>query len=204
MGARQWQSPAGDEHARAADRSLKRHDRFLAWPTRPACPGVVDKHDLVTQLAAHLQEVAQLAQQASADAKEEARDGATAKEKRADARVAIEFASLARGQSQRAQRASSELAALKRFAPGSFRRGSQITLGAIVELEDSESGEGRTLFLAPVGAGATLHGPGGDGFLSVVTPSSPIGRAVMGRRVGDVVDITVKNDVKELAVTWVE
>jgi transcription elongation GreA/GreB family factor len=66
---------------------------------------------------------------------------------------------------------------------------SKIAVGAIVEIEDSDSGEGRTLFLAPVGAGMTLTGPGGDGILSVVTPASPIGGAVMGRKIGDVVEI---------------
>ena len=45
------------------------------------------------------------------------------------------------------------------------------------------------MFLAPVGAGITLTGPGGDGLLSVVTPASPIGKAVLGRKDGDVVEI---------------
>ncbi len=67
---------------------------------------------------------------------------------------------------------------------------------------DADSGEGRTFFLAPVGAGATLTGPGGDGFLSVVTPVSPIGRAVLGRKVGDVVDVTVDGDPREWTITW--
>ena len=66
------------------------------------------------------------------------------------------------------------------------------------------SGEGRTFFLAPVGAGMTLLGPGGDGHLSVVTPVSPIGKAVLSRRVDDIVDVTVKGDVREWRIVWVE
>ena len=67
----------------------------------------------------------------------------------------------------------------------------------------ADSREGRTFFLAPVGAGITLTGPDGDGILSVVTPASPVGRAVMGHRTGDVVDVMVGGEVREWAITWV-
>ena len=50
-----------------------------------------------------------------------------------------------------------------------------------MEIEDVETGEVRTFFLAPAGAGTTLYGSDGDGHLSVVTPRSPIGRAVKGK-----------------------
>ena len=64
-----------------------------------------------------------------------------------------------------------------------------VAVGASVEIEDPDSGEGRTLFLAPVGAGRTLTGPGGDGLLSVITPASPVGKAVLGRKEGECVEI---------------
>ena len=89
------------------------------------------------------------------------------------------------------------------FRPTALAGTAAIGVGAIVEVEDADSGEGRTFFLAPVGAGITLTGPGGDGHLSVVTPASPIGRAVLGRRNGDVVDITVDGDLREWAITYV-
>ena len=89
---------------------------------------------------------------------------------------------------------------MARFKPGTM---STIAVGAIVEIEDEDSGEGRTFFLAPVGAGMTMSGPGGDGVLSVVTPASPIGRAVLGRRVGDVVDITVDGEIREWQISFV-
>jgi transcription elongation GreA/GreB family factor len=62
-------------------------------------------------------------------------------------------------------------------------------LGALVDvqIEEAETGETeeRTFFILPVGAGAELEGPGGDGFLSVITPDSPVGKSLVGRRVGD-------------------
>jgi len=89
------------------------------------------------------------------------------------------------------------------FRPGPLAQTAPIGVGAIVEIEDADTGEGRTFFLAPVGAGITLTGPGGDGHLSVVTPVSPIGRAVLGKKSGDVVDITVDGDIREWSITYV-
>ncbi len=71
----------------------------------------------------------------------------------------------------------------------------------MVEVEDGS--QGRTFFLAPVGAGVELHGPGGDGFLSVVTPASPVGKAVIGKRVGDTVEVLVQGEPREWAITYV-
>ena len=90
--------------------------------------------------------------------------------------------------------ASHVVATVDEIPPGSRK---------IVEIEDADSGEGRTFFLAPVGAGITLTGPGGDGHLSVVTPVSPIGKAVLGRTTGEVVDVTVEGDVREWQITYV-
>jgi transcription elongation GreA/GreB family factor len=163
----------------------------------------MDKRALIAQIEAHLRMIAHEAHRASGEAAAEARDGATAQEKRTDARVSIEFAGLARGQSQRAERAFGELNALSSFHPEPLPKGARADVGAIVEVEDEESGEGRTFFLAPAGAGVTLTGPDGDGLLSVVTPVSPIGRAVRGRKVGDVVDVTVEGVVREWAITWI-
>ncbi len=131
-----------------------------------------------------------------------AREGATPAEKREDARVALEFGGLAKGQRERAARASADLSKLDVFHPPKLQPQSPITLGAIVEVEDEALG--RTFFLAPVGAGVELTGPGGDGFLSVVTPMSPIGRAVLGRRTGDTIEVMVGNEPREWTITYVE
>lgn len=164
----------------------------------------MDKQALIEQLARELAATAQVAGKACADAEREAREGATAKERRADARVQIEFQSLALGQGARAERVRGELRRLNGFAPERLPRGAPIEAGAIVEVEDEESGEGRTFFLAPAGAGVTLSGPGGDGLISVVTPASPLGRAVMGARLGDTVEVTVRGASREWTITWVE
>ncbi|HEX7838303.1 MAG TPA: GreA/GreB family elongation factor, partial [Kofleriaceae bacterium] len=92
---------------------------------------------------------------------------------------------------------------LLQFRPAALPASAAITVGAIVEIEDADTGEGRTFFLAPVGAGITLVGPGGDGYLSVVTPASPVGKVVLGRRTGDVVDVTIDGEIREWQITYV-
>jgi transcription elongation GreA/GreB family factor len=161
----------------------------------------MDKKFLVEQLAERLREASHVARKASQAAADVARDGATPAEKREDARTALEFGALAKGQKERADRLAAELSTLAIFSPKAFSAHTPISLGAIVEVEDGELG--RTFFLAPVGAGIELTGPGGDGFLSVVTPVSPIGKAVLGRKVGDSVEVTIKNEPREWTITYV-
>ena len=161
----------------------------------------MEKQFLIDQLAERIAASARTALDASEATAMEARDGATPAEKREDARAALELGSLGRAQEKRARRAIEELDELKRFRPQATTAAAM--LGAVVEIEDADSGEGRTFFLAPVGAGVTLTGPGGDGFLSVVTPASPIGRAVIGHRVGETVDVTVEGEPREWTITWV-
>lgn len=146
----------------------------------------MNKQDLVAQLVRQLQASARAALAARDATTAEARDGATPDEKREDARAAHQQGTLGKAQQRRAQQALAEVDAVAQWKPAAM---SKIGVGAIVEIEDADSGEGRTLFLAPVGAGITLTGPGGDGILSVVTPASPVGKAVLGRKEGELVEI---------------
>jgi transcription elongation GreA/GreB family factor len=163
----------------------------------------MDKTELVAQLVRQLSASARAALSSRDAAAAEARDGATPDEKREDARAAHQLQSMGRAQQKRAQQALADADALVTFKPTQFPPKARVGVGAIVEIEDADSGEGRTFFLAPVGAGITLTGPGGDGHLSVVTPMSPIGKAVLGRATGDVIDVTVEGDVREWQITYV-
>ena len=81
------------------------------------------------------------------------------------------------------------------------RRSPLAALDASINLGAPYAGE--ILTLSTVGAGVTLTGPGGDGHLSVVTPASPIGRAVLGRHSGDTVDVTVEGQPREWTICYV-
>jgi transcription elongation GreA/GreB family factor len=165
----------------------------------------IDKKALMAQLAERLQHSDRLAHRAQAEAREAARSLATESEKKEDGRAAIEYGSLATGQSARVRRLQEELTVLMAFReaePPRFRRGDAVALGALVDVrtEDEQGYDERTFFVLPVGAGTELTGPGGDGFLSVITPASPVGRALLGRRAGDSVDVTLGGEVREWTV----
>jgi transcription elongation GreA/GreB family factor len=162
----------------------------------------MDKQFMVAQLVERIRASVDVAKREQEAAAAEARDGASADEKRADSRVALEFSSLAQAQGRRASAALDELGQLESFRPSPISTSRpQVAMGAIIEVEDGD--EGRTIFLAPVGAGIELTMPDGDGFVTVVTPSSPLGRAVLGRAVGDTVEVTVKGEPREWTVTFI-
>lgn len=162
----------------------------------------MQKQALVAQLQELLRASARAAESASDAAAEEARDGATPNERREDSRTALEFSRMARAQALRAAEIRTALETLATFQPVPLPGNAKIGLGALVEIED-EDGAGQTLFLAPVGAGEELTGPGGDGFFTVVTPASPIGSAVLGRRTGDEVAVRIRGELRTWTVTWV-
>jgi transcription elongation GreA/GreB family factor len=193
MGASYASEPSGEQVCGAV------LSKFAHVTGTGEAPGM-NKQELITQLVRQLESSARSALSARDAAAQEAREGATPDEKREDARAAHQLQTLGAAQQKRAQQALADADVLARFKPGTM---STIAVGAIVEIEDEDSGEGRTFFLSPVGAGMTLSGPGGDGVLSVVTPASPIGRAVLGRRVGDVVDITVDGEIREWQISFV-
>jgi len=162
----------------------------------------MDKQFMVEQLVSRIRSSVEVAKREQEAAALEARDGASADEKRADSRVALEFSSLAQAQGRRAGAALDELSILESFRPAPISETRpQVAMGAIIEVEDGD--EGRTIFLAPVGAGIELTMPDGDGFVAVVTPSSPLGKAVIGREVGDTVEVAVKGEAREWTVTFI-
>jgi transcription elongation GreA/GreB family factor len=161
---------------------------------------------LVEQMAQALRQKDQVAQRAEADAIEAAKTLATESEKKEDGRVALEFGSLATGQGARSRQAREELQVLTRFYEGGlprYGRGTPIGLGAVVDIAmDSERGEEeRTFVLLPVGAGTELTGPGGDGYMTVITPASPVGKALLGRRAGETIEVSVRGEPVEWTIT---
>ncbi|MBW2735006.1 MAG: GreA/GreB family elongation factor [Deltaproteobacteria bacterium] len=163
---------------------------------------MMDKTWLLEQLKDKIAGSAQVARVAASAAQGQA-DGASPADRRQDSRAALEHGRMASAQGRRAQEAEQALTALSRFKwPQIAGHDKRVALGSIVELEDDE-GLGRTVFLAPVGAGTQLSGPGGDGFLTVVTPTSPLGRAIRGHLEGDDVDVIVKGEPRGWMITYV-
>lgn len=164
------------------------------------------KHYFIEQLKDRYTETLGVARRAEVDARDASITMATASEKKEDARAALEFGALAKGQALRMRRAHEELEILGKFATRElppFSHASNIAMGAMVDVSvetDDGDSEERTLILLPVGAGTELTGPGGDGFISVITPWSPVGKSLLGKRAGDVIDVTIDGELREWTI----
>ncbi len=163
------------------------------------------KEHFISELELHYKDLIVTARSAEMRAEKTADDIRDESTKKEDVKSAVEFARTARAHLQRRQRATRELESLIRFAAKGvpdFSVAGRVGLGALVDvsIEDEEGSEERTLFILPVGAGTELKGPGGDGFISVITPESPLGRALVGTCAGDSVEIVIGDRDREWTV----
>jgi transcription elongation GreA/GreB family factor len=163
------------------------------------------KRYFVDELKSVYQERIAGAGRAEATAADEADQLRAESTKREDAKTAALEGRMASGHRRRRKQAVVEMETLLGFAERGIRRfkpTDRVDIGAMVDvcIEDENGEEERTLFFLPVGAGAELTGPGGDGFVVVVTPKSPVGKALMGSRSGDSFEIIVDGRDREWTV----
>lgn len=143
----------------------------------------MNKSTLRQAILDHLQ--ADLATQIKAAAT--ARDEATNEESRARSKYdthSQEAAYLAEGQARIAREIEESLELYASLPIPQFTADAPIALGAIVDLE--ANGRRVSYFLGPRSGGLELDWEGRK--LLVVTPSSPLGRQLVGRRVGEEIE----------------
>jgi transcription elongation GreA/GreB family factor len=113
-----------------------------------------------------------------------ARDEAISEESRPESKYdthSQEAAYLAEGQAKLAAEINESLAHFASLAVPDFKPGDPVALGAVVEVGD---GARRAWFFLGPGAGGTEVSLDGRDVL-VLTPQSPLGRQLLGKRVGD-------------------
>ena len=142
------------------------------------------------------------AEATAAEGAEQIRSESTRSE---DAKAAAMEGRLSSGHRRRRKQAVAEMETLLEFSEKGLRRfkpTDRVNIGAMVDvrIEDEVGEEERTLFFLPVGAGEELSGPGGDGFVVVVTPKSPVGSALMGARAEDSFEIVIDGRDREWTV----
>jgi transcription elongation GreA/GreB family factor len=76
-----------------------------------------------------------------------------------------------------------------------------IQLGALVRLEAND-GETRTLLFGPAAGGEEIEVDGEE--VTIVTSHSPLGRAVLGKKVGDSFEIKMGLDAQTFTVRSVD
>ena len=111
---------------------------------------------------------------------------------------ALEQSYLARGEALRVEELRQGLLAVRAMTTRSFAANEPVTVGALVVTE--QDGSTATLLLAPFGGGARLAG----GAVQVVTPQSPLGRALLGKRAGDDCEVVLAGRTREVTVSAVE
>ena len=104
----------------------------------------------------------------------------------------LEQSYLARGQAMRVAELETAVARVAAFVLPAFGDGARIALGALVTVDGDE----KQLFVATDGGGTLLAG----GAVQVVTPQSPLGRALLGRSVDDEVELRLPNGVRTLTI----
>lgn len=147
----------------------------------------MNKKKLVEELLAQLNASLETARAAHAAAIE----GSTHPEARAendkDTR-GLEQSYLARGQAQRVAELEAAIGDVTALA---LRTGDKVAMSMVVTVDGNQR-----YFIAPAGGGAIV---GGD--IQVITPNSPIGRALLGKQVDDTVEIELRGKKRELEIT---
>lgn len=100
--------------------------------------------------------------------------------------LGLEASYVAQGQANRAQEIKQALEAYRQLELRSFGEDAAVRLTALVTLE-AEDGSSRTVFLGPAAGGLKIEEDGEE--IIVITPGSPLGRALLGKGAGERVEL---------------
>jgi transcription elongation GreA/GreB family factor len=158
-------------------------------------PDLPDQEEVRTALRAALAKALEVMASAAA----QTREGATHEESRAEGDKdmrSTEQSYLARGQAMRAEELAEQIQRLDATALRAFGEGDAIAPGALVLVD--VDGEVRTFFVVPWGGGTELDV--GGRAVTVVTPASPVGRALLGKEVGDSFELAIRGATREWTI----
>lgn len=144
----------------------------------------VNKQTLIGQIAVVLSEELAGVQAAAAATASAATHEESKAENQYDTR-GLEASYLAGAQQERVAELEAAIVRLKNTPPRSFTSDDRIALTALAELD--HDGTKLWYLVMAVGAGITLQDSGRS--ITVITPQSPLGRALLGKRCGD--DVTL-------------
>lgn len=111
---------------------------------------------------------------------------------------ALEQSYLARGQAARVEDLRTGLAETHALPVRAFAEGQPAALGALVTAEEGDAT--LVILLAPAGGGVRLA----SGAVQVVTTRSPLGRALLGKRAGDDVEVQLAGKTRDLSIVTIE
>jgi transcription elongation GreA/GreB family factor len=110
---------------------------------------------------------------------------------------ALEQSYLARGQAQRLVELKEAIAAVQLIPIGIQDRDSRCALGSVVQVEDE--GHTQSYWIASAGGGTRLA----QGSIQVLTPQSPLGRALVGSSLDDDCEVQIAGSTRTLSIVAV-
>lgn len=152
----------------------------------------LDKAALRAELLAQLTDMLATARAAHASAVEGATHSEAKAENDKDTR-GLEQSYIARGQAQRVAELETAVVDVEKMA---IKPCTAVAMSAVVIVD--EDGDERRYFVAPHGGGNTLAGD-----ICVVTLSSPIGKALLGKRADDELELRLAGKARSLVITRV-
>ena len=153
----------------------------------------LEKREIILALEAEIARESAIIAKAARDAREAATHEESKPENDKDTR-GLEQSYLARGQAQRVAENEAAIGDVNALALREFGPKASIAMSALVTVD--EDGTELVVFLSPAGGGNVLAGG-----VQVVTPSSPLGRALLGKKVDDDVELQLPGKLRSFVVS---
>ena len=115
--------------------------------------------------------------------------------------LAVEAAYLAHGQSMRIAELKQSIALYQHFQRPTFNARATVQLGALVCIEDAQEQQ-RRLLIGPAAGGLSIDSEQGP--VQVITPTAPLGQALLGKRVDDKVDWLSNQREESFSIVTIE
>lgn len=151
---------------------------------------------LLASLLAHVESEIATMRKAAYDAADAATHAEAKPENDKDTR-ALEASYLAAGQAERVRELEAALKVLAGLELRDIGETTPICASAVITLED-EHGARTLFFMTPHGGGVKLDLEGTG--VQVVTPQSPLGKALLGRLHGDTIELRGKSGLREMTI----
>jgi transcription elongation GreA/GreB family factor len=158
----------------------------------------MNKRALIKKIIARLTDELEVYFRAAQASRAEATHEQSKAENKYDTR-GLEASYLARGQSRQAAEIQGAIAAFEKLDARKFGAGEPIDVGAFVELEFD--GEKTAYFIGPRSGGTEVLHEKRE--VLVITPQSPLGEQLLGRKQGDVLKLKLAGDQNQYRVTAV-
>ena len=158
----------------------------------------MDKRALIEKVIAQLNGELELLEKAARAAHSEATHESSKAENKYDTR-GLEAAYLARGQSRQAAEAAQSIEEFQKLPLKDFTATDEIDVGAVVELNGKR--ERNFYFIAPRAGGTEVTLDGEE--VLVITPHSPLGGQLVGRKQGEKVKVEIAGSTNEFRIAAV-